>query len=81
MTKSRKNNLKVAFVASLIAGLFLILVYGTPNAFHILSYQIHESFFDDLMKEYVFINLFDVLISVLIFVVSFNILRNKLSRF
>lgn len=64
-----------------ISIVFLLLVFGKPNAWHLVAYQIHLHFLDEnLIGEAQFIDTFDVVVSVLVFFCFFKFLKRKLEK-
>jgi len=76
-----KRNIIALLLASLITIGFLWCVFTPPSLFNALPFEIHESMHSNLSSENIFIRQFDVFSAIILFVLSYIILRNCFKTF
>lgn len=75
-----KSKVLVFTVSTLISGIFLWLVLNSPSIFNMLPFAIHEAINPGGSSEKTFIVLFDVLVALLLFVLSYKVIYKVVNK-
>jgi hypothetical protein len=71
-----KNRL-ILILSLLLSVAFYYYVIQTPSIVNFIPFAIHEEFFKNVIKEQLFIQLFDFIISLIVFIILYAFLIKK----
>lgn len=80
MSYSIKTKVWASIIAIFISGLFLWFVLNPPSVFNMLPFAIHEAINPGGASESTFIIVFDVIIALLLFVLSYRITYKQIVK-
>lgn len=64
-------------VSAVLAIGFLMLVFRKDSAFHLIPFVIHQSLFRGEISESVFVDIFDIIFSCILFFLFLKIIKSK----
>jgi hypothetical protein len=74
-----KKNIVAFIIALIITVGFLWAVFTPPSIFNMLPFEIHQAITDNWKSEKSFIQIFDICSAIILFILSYRIIRSGLS--